>query len=273
MNTPPIVSVEWLHNHLNDPTIVLLDASQRSITATASSSVSEKKIKGARFFDLKGTFSKPSGQFPNTFPSVEQFEAGCRALGIHNSSTIVVYDNLGIYTSPRVWWMLKTMGHEEVYVLNGGLPAWIEKGYETVDQYVPASATGDFTADFDTNKVKDLIFIDSNISQQSHVVIDARSEGRFNGTATEPRPGLPSGHIPNSLNIPYEDVLEKGKFKSPEQLKAIFHSLKDEVRPLVFSCGSGITACIVLLAAEIVLSNPTAVYDGSWTEWASLKLL
>ena len=266
----PLVSPQWLNENLNRSDLILLDASDLENKAGLIPQFKNLKIKGARFFDLKNTFSDPNGRFPNTFPSEEQFEKGCRALGINNRSQIVVYDNIGIYTSPRVWWMFKVMGHENVHVLDGGLPNWVNQGFETVDHFESKPSLGDFKSKMRLGQIKDINFIQSNITNQDYIIIDARSEGRFNGTSDEPRAGLRSGHIPNSINIPYTSLLENGKYKSSAEIKALFEAYKIDDRPLVFSCGSGVTACIVLLASEMVLNNSTAVYDGSWTEWASL---
>ena len=163
------------------------------------------------------------------------------------------------------------MGHQNIAVLNGGLPEWVRQGYETVQQKENNIIPGNFKAKFQSEMVKDYDFVSSNVSLQESVLIDARSGGRFEGIAPEPREGLPSGHIPGSLNLPYTHVLENGKFKSREDLSEIFNNLKINEKPLVFSCGSGVTACIILLASEFVLKNNKSVYDGSWTEWAQTK--
>lgn len=268
--TTPLVSSKWLHENINNPDLIILDASESTNKAGETRAYNDQKLPKSRCFNIKSNFSDPKGEFPNTFPTAKQFENGCRILGINNSSLIVVYDNLGIYTSPRVWWMFKTMGHENVHVLNGGLPDWIDNGFETDEFYYSNSQLGDFTANLQSDQVRSINFIKTNITDQGHLVIDARSEGRFNGTAKEPREGLRSGHIPNSVNIPFGDLLENGKYKSKADLKEIFERQGVSDQSLVFSCGSGITACIVLLAAEMIMDNPTSVYDGSWTEWATL---
>lgn len=265
--TAPILSALWLYNNLEDPDLVILDASEKK----DKGDLINIQIEGARHFDLKKEFSDTSSELPNTLPSPKQFENSCRKLGINNSSKIVVYDNLGIYISPRVWWMFKVMGHQNIAVLNGGLPEWIRQGYETVKHKENKIKPGDFKAKFKPEMVKDYDFVSSNVSLQQSVLIDARSPGRFEGIAPEPREGLPSGHIPGSLNLPYTDVLKNGKFKSREDLSEIFNNLKINEKPLVFSCGSGVTACIILMASELVLKNDKSVYDGSWTEWAQIK--
>jgi thiosulfate/3-mercaptopyruvate sulfurtransferase len=155
-----------------------------------------------------------------------------------------------------------------VAVLNGGLPDWQAQGFETVSGKDPQLELGNFSAAFQSDMVVDYTTVKSNLKTKSALLIDARSTGRFDGTAPEPRPGLRSGHIPDSFNLPYTEVLADGKFKSQAELAALFSTLRNEERPLVFSCGSGVTACIDLLACELVLPNHKAVYDGSWTEWA-----
>lgn len=261
MNKQP-VSPDWLKAHLNDQNLIILDASQPSNFSESFS------IPGARVFDLKNDFSDTCSEYPNTFPKVEQFEQECGKLGINKNSKIVVYDNRGIYFSPRVWWMFKVMGHQNIAVLDGGLPAWENQGFKTKVRDNTTYTTGNFSAILDANVVKDFEFIKTNIEKQDSLIVDARSSGRFNGTAPEPRKGLRSGSIPNSINIPYETLLENGKFKNEQELLEIFNSSQITNEPLVFSCGSGVTACIVLLAAELIkIENKKSVYDGSWTEW------
>ncbi len=265
-----LVSCAYLKRHLDDPDLILLDSSITEIKAGRNPDLQGLTIKGARHFDLKNAFSNAKGKFPNTFPSAEQFERECRLLGINNSSKIVVFDNLGVYTSPRIWWMFRTMGHENVFVLDGGLPEWISKGFETTDHFSEVLVPGNFKSDFHTEHIKHIDQIKTNITEKRFLLIDARSSGRFEGTEEEPRKGLRSGSIPNSINIPYTSVLDHGKFKSIKELRDIFNVIDPDNGPITFSCGSGITACIVLMAAQMVLKNPTSVYDGSWTEWATL---
>lgn len=262
-----IVSVEWLHEHLEDLDLIILDASQKSNKANMESSGKNFQIANARPFDLEKDFSDPTHKFPHMLPSPRQFEAACRKLGINKSSKIVVYDNMGIYFSPRVWWMFKAMGHSAISVLDGGLPAWKDKGYriEPVQDY--HEKQGNFKANFIAENVKDYTFIADNLILQRAIVIDARAANRFNGLDPEPREGLRSGHIPGSLNIPFKEVLLNGQYKSKEELTKIFARIGSEDKTLVFSCGSGVTACVVLLASELILKNAKAVYDGSWAEW------
>ena len=227
-----------------------------------------KRIEGARFFDLENKFSDLKSDMPNTLPNQKDFQKESRALGINNDSNIVVYDNLGIYTSPRVRWMFKAMGHNNVAVLDGGLPEWVRNGYAIEDIEVAIYQAGNFTSDPVHDLKWDMHDVLQNIEAKTAIVVDARSAGRFNGTAPEPREGLRSGNIPHSLSLPWGAVQNKGKMKTKKELSAIFEDLEIDERPMVFTCGSGLTACIINLAAEIVLDNPMSIYDGSWTEWA-----
>lgn len=265
MNSP-IVSSKWLNENLNDPDIIVLDASQPSGKTEANT----LRIIGARPFDIKGCFSDDSSSFPNTFPSEEQFEEACQKLGINSSSKIIVYDSKGVYTSPRVWWMFKSMGYNNIAVLDGGLPDWINNGFETEAIVNVRYTKGDFKGTFHSEMIRSIDFVKENLSNSNMIIVDARSSGRFNSLVPEPRANLRSGNIPNSINIPFSDTLENGKFKSIEKLSGLFKGKGIQDKSLVFSCGSGITACIILLATDLVFEGNKSIYDGSWTEWGSL---
>ena len=265
-----IISVDELKLILNDPDLIILDATIPKVTSGNNNSTEKKYIEGARFFDIKKTFSSQESKMPNMLPTPDNFEKECRKLGVNTSSKIVVYDDLGIYSSPRVWWMFKAMGHSKIKVLDGGLPEWLKGDFKTVSQSSQTSTTGNFVAKFDSNAVSNFNYIQNNLKNSESLVIDARSSDRFNSLVSEPRSDLKRGNIPGSINIPYTDVLQDGKLKSIDKLEPIFSNLKDETRPLVFSCGSGITACIVSLASTSILENRKSIYDGSWTEYAQL---
>lgn len=267
----PLVSSTWLLNNLSDPDLVIIDASQKENKAKLVSNSENVQIRGARYFDIKHKFSATDSPFPNTLLTPEEFQEKCRELGVNTTSKLVIYDNLGVYTSPRVWWMFKIMGFDNVAVLDGGLPNWISQGNQVESARTQTFQKGDFNAVFDVTKVRDIRFLTKNLNNNNVLLIDARSADRFNGIVPEPRKGLRGGHIPNSINIPFTDALENGKFKTKKQLTELFNNFKIENNLLVFSCGSGITACIVLLAASLVLKNNKALYDGSWTEWAQLN--
>ncbi len=267
----PIVNTSWLHQNLLEPELVLLDASLPGTAEGKTAPVVRVTIPGARFLDLKEQFSDSDASFPNTLPSPEQFETACRTLGVNKQSRIVVYDNMGIYASPRVWWMFKAMGHEEVYVLDGGLPEWIKGGYPVEADHRKNFAPGNFKANYQYQMVKTYDEVVENCKAKEFKVVDARSAGRFSGTLPEPRQSLSSGSIPDSFNIPYSQVLDQYKFKSRESLIELFDKIPEKEKPLVFSCGSGLTACIIMMASLLAGKESLALYDGSWTEWATLQ--
>ncbi|WP_434036167.1 sulfurtransferase [Formosa sp. 4Alg 33] len=264
---PSIVSASWLNDKLNTENVIILDCTLKNQLLKQPLDIQNIQIKNARYFDLKFKFSDLSDPFPTAYPSPSQFEEEAQALGINANSTIVVYDANGIYSSPRVWWLFKSMGHQEVYVLNGGLPEWISKGFPTETKTESNYSEGNFKANLNPEIVRRFDDVFNNLTTKKELVVDVRSEDRFNGVVKEPREGLRSGQIDNSINIPYTKVLNNGKFESEDHLKQLFKPLKDEDRPIVFSCGSGITACVMYLASEGILKNKKAVYDGSWTEW------
>ncbi len=263
----PLVSVKWLNNNLAEPNLIIIDA---SIYADRSEKFIEyqESVPGTLFFDLRKDFVNIESKFPNTVPQVEQFEKNSQKLGIKNDSVIVVYDNRGIYTSPRVWWLYKLMGHQSVFILNGGLPAWKKEGFTLSFLKTKNAYEGDFKASPKLEKIALYETIIDTFENNHYCIIDARSKGRFNGTEPEPRSEIKSGHIEHSYNLPYTSVLKNGFFKSDEELKALFSQFDFKDKDLIFTCGSGITACIIMFAAELILSNKKAVYDGSWTEWA-----
>lgn len=264
----PLVPVEWLRENLNDPGLVILDASQKDNKAGLTSEFENIQIAGTRYFDLENDFSDKNSDLPNMLPSPGAFEQASQKLGINSQSKIVVYDSLGVYSSPRVWWMFKTMGHDEVAVLDGGLPAWVQEGGKVEPRQEKTFERGDFKAKHNLAGVKDKDDMINNLHTKTAVVLDARSYGRFSGEAPEPREGLPSGHIPGSVNLPFKKVLDGHHYRSKGELQQLFSELDTGDKPLIFSCGSGLTACITLLASEMVMENPKSVYDGSWTEWA-----
>jgi thiosulfate/3-mercaptopyruvate sulfurtransferase len=264
----PVVSVEWLANHLDHPNLIILDATLNKAGGVVPAIDKNLRIRNARFFDIKKAFSDSNSEFPNTLPGPLQFERAARQLGINKDSLIVVYDAWGIYSSARAWWMFKIMGHDQVAVLNGGLPAWQEKGYPCTTENLSTAESGNFQATFRPEWVKHTKDIVDNLKSQDHLVIDARSKGRFEATSPEPRAGLRGGHIPGSKSLPYAEVLEHNKIKSVEDLKSIFNQLNLDNRSIICSCGSGITAAVIYLAAYIAGQQDLALYDGSWTEYA-----
>lgn len=266
-----VVSASWLKEHLEDAGLVILNATLAKATDSSAKTVTER-IPGARFFDIKNTFSDAAAPFPNTIIGEKIFETEARKLGINENSYIVVYDEYGMYSAARAWYMFRAMGHSNVAVLDGGWPAWTGADRPVEKKSKQVFPMGNFTTAFDPDYFRDYNYLLNKLSDADKKIVDARSENRFKGQAPEPRPGLRGGHIPNSENIPYENLLEKGFLKDTEDLQNIFKDYKNKDE-LIFSCGSGITACILALGAEISGIKNYSVYDGSWTEWGSLGQL
>ena len=265
----PLVNTDWLRHNFDDPELIVLDASPETNMANMTVQHPGKRISGARAFDLKGAFSDLDSKHPNMLPSPENFTRACQSLGLNSTSKIVIYDNLDIYSAPRAWWMFRTMGHERVAVLDGGLNDWVASGGPAEPIAEQSFAPGDFVAKYDGGKIKTAAQVLENIQSKNFTVVDARSSGRFNAKVPEPRPTSRSGRIPGSSNLPFADLSKDGKFLPKDELKARFDKLNLGDGPLVFSCGSGMTACVDLLGAALVLDNELALYDGSWSEWGA----
>ena len=266
--TTPLVSVEWLQENLEAENLIILDATIPKVGATKDVIKEKQQIKNAVFFDLKNVFLDAEGEYPNTIPSEDHFEKEAQKIGINNDSCIVVYDDLGVYSSPRVWWLFKAFGFTNIAVLNGGLPAWKEAGYSVELPAKKEVAKGDFTATFQ----KELLRVTKQVLEASNnkeLIVDARSEGRFYATEPEPRADMRGGHIPNSKSLPHGKLQSDGKMKSTEELQQLFSEINPKNEHMTFSCGSGITACVLALGAEASGYKKYSVYDGSWTEWAS----
>lgn len=261
----PIVSVEWLHKNLEASNLVILDGTINKVF-----DASQEQIPETRFFDIKNKFSNVDAPFPSTFPSEEQFQKEARALGINNDSAIVVYDDKGIYSSARVWWLFKAFGYNNVAVLNGGFPAWKKAKFSTEPMTLYMGNLGDFVANHQPNAMTFFDDIKSASENKSHTIIDARSEARFKSLEPEPREGLRMGTIPNSVNLPFTDLLQDGILNSKKDLEKAFYMVADKNDAIIFSCGSGLTACVLALGAGISGYKNISVYDGSWTEWGSL---
>ena len=268
MDQSSLVSVQWLNSQLGLPNLVILDATLAKPKATIADIPNiEHKIPGTRFFDIDNRFSDKSIDLPHMMCDAAQFKAAADELGISNDSMVIVYDAHGIYSSPRAWWMLKSMGIKNVAVLDGGLPEWMRHGFRTEPVKKHGVFEADFQPIFNSSCFVDATYVASSIENEDVCLLDARSNARFDGTAPEPRAGLRSGHIPNSISLPFIEVLDDTRMKSSDQLKKLFavHHLGD--KKLVFSCGSGLTACIILLAAHLAGYEDLAVFDGSWSEW------
>lgn len=266
----PLVSVNWLHKNLEATNLVVLNATIPKVVTGSETNSEKHQIPNTRFFDIKKKFSNVEDAFPSAFPSAEQFTSSAQELGINTDSAIVVYDEKGIYSSARVWWLFKAFGYTNVAVLNGGFPEWKQQELPIETKQVHKVATGNFQAKLQPGY---MLFFDGVLKVQendNYTILDARSTGRFNGIVAEPRKGLRSGTIPNSKNLPFEDLLKNKKLIPKEEIKTAFKNVTASEDHLVFSCGSGITACVLALGAEILGYKNITVYDGSWTEYGSL---
>lgn len=263
--TTPLVSVEWLKSNLEH--VLVFDAT----LAPVGKSLSQEPITyipGAQIFDFDKKICDLNSSLPHMMPSPDYFEKEARELGIRNDSLIVVYDRVGIYSAPRARWMLKAMGQHQVAILDGGLPAWLKAGLPTTALTSSKKEAGDFVAKPEP-LFCDKLAVEKAINTK-RTILDARSPGRFSGVDPEPRAGLRSGSIPTSKNLPFGDVLENGSLKSSKEINRRLANLHVSINePLIFSCGSGVTACIIALAAEVVGAKDIRVYDGSWSEWGN----
>lgn len=264
----PIVSVEWLITHLNHPNLVILDATKKKVgQKELSEEAKTKRIPRARKFDLQNIFKDQEAQLPNTMPTADYFEEEIRKIGINNESMVVIYDHHGVYSSPRAWWMFKTMGHQNVTVLNGGFPAWRDANLPIAIQTLYDGEHGNFRANFQTHLIKSAKEVLENLDSDQIAILDARSKGRFDGTSPEPRAHLKGGHIPGSFNLPSGTIIKDGKLLPEEELKKVYSTFNLNGKEAIFTCGSGMTACIIALGAEVSGHSSNAVFDGSWTEW------
>lgn len=271
----PLVTTFWLQEHLSDSKLVLLDASMKNVIGKKVIEYDMLTlIPESKKLDIENTLCNLNSSQTHAFPTVEQFTLEVQSLGIKPDTTVVIYDNQGVYSSPRAWWIFQTMGFTNVFVLDGGLPKWISENRKTVSEYTPGiTEQGDAQGSFESNMVCDSQYIMEHLSNNLFTVIDARSNERFLGEAPEPRPGVRSGHIPESINLPFAKVLNGDCFKTQAQLASIFEIIVKDDRQLIFSCGSGITACIILLASRIAGYPSLTLYDGSWADWGSNNLL
>ncbi len=264
-----LVDTEWLAARLEAPDIVVVDGSWHLPTAgrDAHAEYLEAHIPGAIFFDIDDIADK-STNLPHMLPSPEAFASRMRKLGVGDGKRVVVYDSVGLFSAPRVWWTFRVMGHNDVVVLDGGLPKWQAEG-RPVESGPVRQQERHFTARRHAGMVADLDDVRRAVASGEAEIVDARSAERFEGRAPEPRPGLKSGHIPGSRNLPYSRLLTPdGRLKPREELEAAFAEARlDLSRPLITSCGSGVSAAILSLALAELGHRRTALYDGSWAEW------
>jgi thiosulfate/3-mercaptopyruvate sulfurtransferase len=260
----PLVSPSWVEQHFDNPRLVLLEATMGS-GPTTGPTVSFPPPPGTKLFDFEGEFCDRTSALPHTIPAPGDFEREARLLGIDRESVIIVYDRAGIFASPRAWWMFKAMGHDQVAVLDGGMPAWMAK--KLAARGPESRRAGTFVARPRPELICDIDGVAKALEDRGAVVLDARSEGRFHGREPEPRPGLRGGHMPGALNLHYASVMDQGRMLPEAGLRELFSSKAAPGQKMVFTCGSGVTACILALAAEIAGYPAGAVYDGSWSEW------
>jgi thiosulfate/3-mercaptopyruvate sulfurtransferase len=268
----PLVSTAWLASHLQEPWLRVVDATMYLPNAgrDARAEYLAGHIPGAVFADI-GWLSDEKAPYPHTMLAADTFATRMGSLGIGSSHAIVVYDSSGQnFSAPRLWWMLRIFGHQAVAVLDGGLPKWIAEG-RAVDAAVPEVVPAAFEAHLDTSRLRDLSFVRDNIARQQAQIVDARSPGRFEATEPEPRAGVRGGHIPGSKNVHYARLVNAdGTMRNASELRAIVADAGlDTAQPIVASCGTGVTACAVLLALDVIGDSNTALFDGSWTEWGS----
>lgn len=264
----PLVSAKWLKDNLDNPNLVLLDASIDFQIPTETEKDKVNLIPNSRRFDYDSEFCDPNSALPHMMPSEARFNALAQALGINNSSLIVVYDNAGTFASPRAYWMFKAMGHQEVVILNGGLTAWKAQGYTVTQSYLSDIVAGDFEGQYQGQWFVDADYVEQQIDAKDSTTIDARGKPRFLGTVAEPREGVRAGHIPNSVCLPFAELIDGHQFKAVSDIEPLLHSLvTDRNQQIIFSCGSGVTACILSVAAQLCGYHDLRVYDGSWTEW------
>ena len=270
-NIPILVDAQWLRTNFQKPDIKIVDASSHLPTTGRNPRLEFKncRIDGAVWFDIN-VISDTKSQLPHTLPSSKTFAENMQRLGLNDDDHIVVYCNSDLFSAARAWWMLRLFGHSRVSVLNGGLKSWLEIGGPTTDGSEPTVTRGKFAIRPSIN-AKAISFTDLErlvATDSTFQIADARSRGRFFGKEPEPRPGIRSGHIPKSCNIPISTLLENGKLKGNKSLAEAFHAGGIDIeRPVITTCGSGVTACGLALALAVLGNHDTLVYDGSWCEW------
>jgi thiosulfate/3-mercaptopyruvate sulfurtransferase len=269
---PPLVSTEWLAAKMWQPDVVIADASWY-LPQAGRDPITEYRathIPGAVFFDIDAISDRHS-PLPHMLPGEIAFASSMRKLGIGDSDIVVFYDGAGIYSSPRALWMMRAMGHRDAAVLDGGLAKWRREGRAIETTTAAPAARTHFTPRVQDHMIRDFGAMRSNLQSHGEQVVDARSPARFRGEEPEPRPGVRPGHIPESLNIHYADVLTpEGTMRSKDELQRLFTERHiDLASPVVTSCGSGITAAILALALEVAGAKSVALYDGSWSEWGA----
>lgn len=266
--TSPLVSTEWLAEHLGDPNLKVIDGSWHmpADNRDAAAEFRTGRIPGSVHFDIDA-ISDQASPLPHMLPTPEAFAKAVGALGVGDEDEIVVYDSRGLFSAPRVWWMFRVMGRHGVKVLDGGLPRWLAEGRPTERGEPSPPEPRTFTPDFRAELLRDSDAV-LQAMDGGAPIIDARAAARFRGEAAEPRAGLRSGHIPGSLNLPWGDLLTEGALVPPGQIAQRFKAAGvDLSAPIITTCGSGVSAAILTLALTTLGRWDVAVYDGSWAEW------
>jgi thiosulfate/3-mercaptopyruvate sulfurtransferase len=265
----PFVSTQWLAQKLGASDLVVLDASYYLPTQKrdAAAEYLAGHVPGALHFDINAVADQTT-TLPHMLPTAEEFAAAVGAMGISERDTIVVYDGLGLFSAPRVWWTFGLFGAENVYVLEGGFPRWVAEG-RPLEKGAVTRPAKTFTVKTPPDIVADVARIQKTIAENSAQVVDARAADRFTGEAPEPRENLPSGHIPGSLNVPHAALVRDGALVPPDQIAAAFAAGGVDLgKPVLTTCGSGVSAAVLWIALYTLGRDPVALYDGSWTEWA-----
>jgi len=265
-----LVSAEWLQQNIDHPQMVIFDASWHMPTSSRDGfkEWQNERIKNARYFDFDKTVCAPDSDLPHMMPDAQQFTAAVQKLGLNVDSVVVIYDALGLFSSPRVWWMLRSMGFEACAILDGGLPAWKNARFAINNETESDPFdTGNFVASPAAGDFCDAQAVLVGIDDPGTTILDARPAERFRGEVEEPRPGLRKGHMPGARNVPFTELLDQGRMKSKAELKQILNRQIPAGNHTICSCGSGITACVIAFAAHLVGYDDLSVYDGSWCEW------
>jgi len=263
-----LVTTQWLAERLRDPNIVVVGSHYLPVQKPGDAHAEYRAghIPGAVFFDIEAV-SDHSTDLPHMLPGTTQFDEAAGQLGIGDGDTVVIYDSPSLFSAPRVWWMFRMFGAKSVFILDGGLPKWKAEG-RPLDTGDVKRAPRKFTAVMNVGAVALTDDVRLALADDSAQVVDARSAERFAGRAPEPRPGLHSGHMPGALNLPYDRLLENGRLTSRDRVAAAFAAAGVDIdKPIITTCGSGVTAAILSFALEALGKEPKKLYDGSWAEW------